>query len=90
MQIKDQDLAKLLLAYNFKGTTLVCTDNEHYKFYNVNIKDKTTVETTWGRISNRKPQTNEVSCFDSEVEAKKIIKSKLNKGYEYLDGTEVT
>jgi predicted DNA-binding WGR domain protein len=83
MQIRDEHLAKLLLVYAAEGTTLVCTDGSHYKFWNAKYDTDThMLKTTWGRIGN-KTQSSEKNC--SLYDYKKKIDEKLKKGYEYLE-----
>lgn len=88
MEVKDEHLAKLLLGYI--GTTLVCTDDEHYKFWNVNHEINPNdnrygyhdVKLTWGRIGKR-VQSKEKSMSAYEIE--ETIRKKIKKGYEYID-----
>jgi len=82
MEIKDEDTAKLLLVYASEGTTLVCTDGNHYKFWNIKLNKDGTITTTWGRIGNA-PQSNilPAAAFPDHI-IQKAIHSKLQKGYE--------
>jgi len=89
MEIKDQHIAKLLLVYASNGTTLVCTDKNHYKFWNITLNNDGTIITTWGRIGN-KPQslTLPASAFPQHI-IQKAIYSKLRKGYEIFSDNRV-
>jgi len=82
MEIKDEHIAKLLLVYASDGTTLVCTDGNHYKFWNITLNKDGTITTTWGRIGN-KPQSLilPAPAFPQHI-IQKAIHGKLNKGYE--------
>lgn len=79
MEVKDEHLAKLLLCYG--GTTLVCTDGEHYKFWNVTAVDGEDgkVITTWGRIGHK---TQSREKYMNRYQLEKTIQSKIDKGYE--------
>lgn len=86
MEVKGEHLAKLLLSY--EGTTLVCTEDNHYKFWNIvhNESDNTLV-TTWGRIG-QKAQSSTKKVTDSYMPIKWQIENQINKkikkGYEYI------
>ena len=81
MQIKDEHLAKLLLIYSFHGTTLVCTDGTHYKFWNIfHDENSGSIITTWGRIGS-KPMSN-VKQINSRLYVEAMIRKKMNEGYE--------
>lgn len=82
MEIKDEDAAKLLLVYASEGTTLACTDGNHYKFWNIKIDKDGSIITTWGRIGNT-PQSNVLppAAFPQHI-VQKAIRGKLQKGYE--------
>lgn len=79
------DKAKLLLLLP-TGETLVNTEDNHYKFWNVSFEDSKTLRMSWGRIG-RAIQFNLKVFYDhrsAERYKEKIIKSKLSKGYEEL------
>lgn len=82
MEVKDEHLAKLLLAY--EGKTLVCTDGEHYKFWNVSYNEKDdTITTKWGRIGNKvQSSTKESRQWSVKEEIEDMVNKKLKKGYE--------
>jgi len=83
MEIKDEHMAKLLLVYASEGTTLVCTDQDHYKFWNIVYNnDEGTVVTTWGRIGYNIQSSKKSQQPDPQYTARNLINSKLKKGYE--------
>lgn len=84
MEIKDEDMAKLLLVYASEGTTLVCTEDNHYKFWNIKYNDREgEVTTTWGRIGNKiQSSTKPISHWNPRQHVQDLINKKIKKGYE--------
>lgn len=81
MELQEDHFAKLLLAYP-DGTTLINTDDKHYKFWNIKA-DGSTVVTTWGRIGY-KTQSSTKQVWSPEKEMQNLIWKKLQKGYKKI------
>lgn len=79
------DKAKLLLLLP-SGETLINTRDNHYKFWNVGFEDDKTLRMSWGRIGKAIQFNLKTfySHYSAEQYRKKIINTKLNKGYEEL------
>lgn len=85
MEVKDKDLAKLLLSFNGQGTTLINTEESHYKFWNIQ-RSGSVVTTYYGRLgksirSTEKDLGNEFSANRFMMDK---ISEKRRKGYEKI------
>ncbi len=90
MEIKDEHIAKLLLVYASDGTTLVCTDGNHYKFWNINYNKQTNeITTKWGRIGNKVQSSVMIPGRSVALELDIRISDKLNKGYEIFTDSNI-
>ena len=75
-------MAKLLLSFG-EGTTLINTDDDHYKFWHIS-SDGNDVYTHYGRIGKAIRESKK--SFSSEFQKEKFIETKIiekkRKGYK--------
>ena len=78
------DAAKLKL-YFAKGRTFTCTEDNHYKFWNIQT-DGMKVTTTWGRIGSKMQSLTKSFSWDMAAKGfmRKKIDEKLAKGYSEI------
>lgn len=73
------DEAKLKLQFN--GRIFVNTQDEHYKFWTIEVIDKSSYRSYWGRIG-KTIQSQTISGIQQDIDRK--IREKLRKGYREL------